>query len=79
MGLKCTVTAFAILSARSTCVNVEHFIAVVSLEVSSLYVCELLTCILVSFLDGKENASPQPENGVTAKAETSSLSFLHPV
>lgn len=26
--------------------------------------------------DGKENASPQPENGATA---TSSLCFLHPV
>lgn len=29
--------------------------------------------------DGKENASPQPENGATAKDETSSLCFLHPV
>ena len=29
--------------------------------------------------DGKENASPQPENGATAKVETSSLCFLHPV
>jgi hypothetical protein len=29
--------------------------------------------------DGKENASPQPENGATAKDETLSLCFLHPV
>ena len=29
--------------------------------------------------DEKENASPQGENGATAKDETSSLCFLHPV
>ena len=29
--------------------------------------------------DGKENASPQPENGAIAKDETLSLCFLHPV
>jgi hypothetical protein len=35
--------------------------------------------VMCSFVDGKENASPQPENGASTKEKTSSLSFLHPV
>jgi hypothetical protein len=34
---------------------------------------------MCSFVDGKENACPQLENGAPAKEKTSSLSFLHPV
>ena len=40
--------------------------------------CSFCVCVLY-ISDGKENASPQPENGATTKDETSSLRFLHPV
>lgn len=41
--------------------------------IASIYI------VMFSFIDGKENANPQPENGATVKEKTSSLSFLHPV